>query len=104
MNLGKLIKFLGKQNQNVIVEKGFDSPHSYRGYYDQLAFEPTDNILISDMLKCAKEALNSTYTGYKGGKFTMTKETECHLAYSGETGKRLKKKRLVKWIKNIIKS
>ena len=71
MTLGELIEELKRHDRNKIVPMGFHHPHSYRGYYDQLAFEPARNITVGEMLNCAQEALNTTYPGWKGGDFTM---------------------------------
>lgn len=86
MQLGELIKRLEVEQQNQIVPMGFDSPHSYRGDYYCLAFEPAENISVAEMLKCAKEALNSTFDGYKGGEFEMTEYTDVYLATYGDCG------------------
>ena len=86
MNLGELIDFLEHQDPNFIVKKGFHEPHSYRGYYEQLAFEPCDNISCKEMLEAAKEALDKTYEGYKGGDFKMTQYTEVWIANYGDCG------------------
>ncbi len=86
MTLGELIKALEKQNPDLVVPHGFSEPHSYRGYYDELAFEPADNMTIGKMLKCAKYALGKTYTGYKGGDYTMHEWTDVWLAHYGCCG------------------
>lgn len=89
--LGELIEALEAElaKGDRRVPLGFTEPHSYRGYYEQLAFEPAANVLVSDMLADAKRALDATYPGYKGGDFTMTKWTEVWLANYGETGEAL---------------
>jgi len=86
MILEDLIKKLEQFPREQVVAKGFNEPHSYRGYYDELAFEPCDNTTVGAMLDCAKEALNKTYQGYKGGEYTMTEYTCCHLAFYGSSG------------------
>lgn len=88
MLLNELIKTLEAADQTLVLPDGFDSPHSYRGYYAELAFEPAHNITVGDMLAAARDALGSTYQGYKGGDYKMTAYTDCWLAeYScmGET-------------------
>ena len=86
MVLEELIEFLEKREPETVVPLGFDSPHSYRGYYDELAFEPRENTTVGAMLACAKQALRETYKGYKGGEYTMGEWTQCHLAPYGNTG------------------
>lgn len=89
MNLGQLIGFLEKQCQSKVCDYGFDRPHSYRGYYERLAFEPAKNVPVKDMLRAAKESMGSVFQGYKGGDFVMTEHTTCYLARYGETGDEL---------------
>ena len=86
MILKELIDFLESKDPTIILPLGFNNPDSYRGYYEELAFEPAENISIGEMLKCAIEALGSTYTGYKGGEYTMGEYTDVYLANWGETG------------------
>lgn len=89
MKLKQLIDFLERQPQDKIISIGFCNPHSYRGYYDELAFEVKKDITVAQMLSCAKEALNKPFEGYKGGNYTMTEDTNCHLACYGEGGAEL---------------
>lgn len=85
MTLIELIDALKTLPQDKIVRWGFDNPHSWRGIYAELAFEPAENVTIGSMLACAKEALGKTYQGYKGGDFTMGEYTEVHFAYVGSS-------------------
>ena len=62
---------------------GFGSPHSYRGYYDEVAFELWFNTSIKEMLLCVNRALTETFIGWKGGEFTYNLDTLCHIAYKG---------------------
>lgn len=86
MFLKDLIEWLDKQPLNTKVPVGFGHPHSYRGYYDDLAFEPVENTTIGEMLVAAKSALGSTYFGYKGGEYTMREYTRVWLAEYGDSG------------------
>ena len=64
---------------------GFDS---YRGYYSDLALEyDTENkfITVGELLKKAEDCIGKTFTGYKGGEFTMTKDTTLWIGNYGET-------------------
>lgn len=88
MTLGELIEILSSA-ENKIVPVGFLNPRSYRGYYDNLAFEPAEDVSVSQMLDAAKSALGKTFTGYKGGEYLMTKETECYIANYGCCGEEL---------------
>lgn len=86
MYLKNLIAKLEEQPQDKVCKLGFSSPHSYRGYYDELAFEPARDVTVASMLKCAKESLGSTFRGYKGGKYKMHEYTQCWLANFGQNG------------------
>jgi hypothetical protein len=84
--LGKIIAFLEECDPNSICKLGFHNPHSYRGYYEDLCFEPAENVPVGIMLLAAKESLGKTFEGYKGGSFTMEDYTTCWLGYYGHSG------------------
>lgn len=84
--LGALIEWLKYADQDAILLFGFGSPHSYRGYYEDLAFTPVMGAKVAYMLAHAKEALGKEFHGYKGGKFTMKESTDCWVATNGELG------------------
>lgn len=73
----------------IIAEEGvgITNEHSYRGYYDDLAFErssePTSAV---EVLAMCERALSETYGGYKGGDFTYGPDTPLWLAAYGCTG------------------
>lgn len=85
LGLGDLIARLEREDPARVLPIGFADPHSYRGYYEQLAFEPRRNIAIGDMLEAARSALGTTYEGYKGGEYTMADWTTCWIAHEGST-------------------
>jgi len=89
MILGELIKTLEAADPNLWVREGFCNPHSYRGDYMELAFEPAQNVRVGDMLGDAREALGSTYEGWKGGNYTMDEYSDCWLANEGDCGETL---------------
>ena len=89
MSLQELIDALEKLDPELVAPFGFGGPHSYRGYYDELAFEPRHNVTVGQMLADAKSALGTTYQGYKGGDFTMNEWTTCWLSEYGTTGEQL---------------
>jgi hypothetical protein len=86
MNLGELIQALEAANPDLVVPHGFGNPHSYRGFYDDLAFEPRENVTVAAMLADARSALGATFHGWKGGEYTMAEYTDCWLAVAGCTG------------------
>ncbi|MHA1447952.1 MAG: hypothetical protein ACTSP4_00830 [Candidatus Hodarchaeales archaeon] len=94
-SLGDLIKELKNFNPDAHVgippfnlyPTGFDS---YRGYYEDLAisYEATDysnHITVADFIKLAEECIGKTYTGWKGGEFTMSEKTLLWIGNTGET-------------------
>ena len=81
--LGELIKWLEQQDGEKVVPHGFGKPGSYRGYYEDVAFEPAQNVSFASMLEHAKSALGATFQGYKGGDFTMNEYTDCWIAEYG---------------------
>ena len=80
MRLGALIDALAACDQALPLELdtggsigGFGS---YRGYYEDLAAEPTDSPrTVADVLSMAREACGAVMTGYKGGDFPMHRDT-----------------------------
>ena len=98
MNLGELIDWLEKQDQELIVKDGFSSPHSDRGSYDELAFTPEPEAKISDMLTHAKSADGGTFGGWKGGDFTMSRSTSVYIGHYGECGEEITQTHFKYWL------
>lgn len=89
MTLGKLIERLAALPPETRV-KGLGSEHSYRGYYSDLAFEPTDTeIPASALLAQCRAAMGREYEGYKGGDYLMGESTPLWSAPYGSCGDRL---------------
>lgn len=92
MTLGEFIKQLEKIPKNYLV---FIKPYdlipqdfdSYRGYYDQLAlnYDINGSCTVEKLLKLAKQSVNKTFIGYKGGEFVMTKNTPIWISNYGNT-------------------
>lgn len=85
MYLKDLIAKLETADPSKICCKGFNNPHSWRGSYDELAFEPAENVTVGEMLRDARAAIDATYSGYKGGEFTMREWTEVHVSNYGSS-------------------
>lgn len=96
MTLGELIEALEDLPNDAWVV-GFGSPHSYRGYYQDLSFEPTDTGRpVVDLLNKCRGCMGRTFTGYKGGEFMMGETTPVWISPWGSTsGGRLMELRLV---------
>ncbi|MGS2592048.1 hypothetical protein [Streptomyces hebeiensis] len=84
MNLGDLITTLEAASPDQPVAHGFGNPHSYRGDYMDLAFEPVDDTTVGAMLAAARSAVDATFQGWKGGDFTMSTDTWCWLSVQGD--------------------
>ncbi len=87
--LGAIIERLEQEDPEKRVRLGFWKPHSYRGFYEDLAFEPKQDVTVGEMLASARSALGSTFQGYKGGDYTMSEWATVWLANYGETGETL---------------
>lgn len=85
MTLDELIVALEAADPALVLPLGFSNPHSYRGDYMDLAFEPTANVTVGAMLADARSARGTTYQGYKGGDNTMDGWTDCWLAEEGSS-------------------
>ncbi len=81
LSLGSLIAALERVPPEAPVQ--FDAgcapcrPHSYRGYYEDLAFATTTSALTAGkfLATLKDEVLDKPFTGYKGGGFTMGETT-----------------------------
>jgi hypothetical protein len=86
VTLGDLLKHLAALPVDQPVDNGFNHPHSYRGFYADLAFEPCGATTVGEMLASAHSALGKTFTGWQGGEFKMDEYTNCWLAELGDVG------------------
>lgn len=92
ITLGEFIGALEKcdNSKDVYFEFANYSPtrfDSYRGYYEQLAlgFKEDASMTVSELLESAKKALGHTFEGYKGGFYTMFKNTPVWAANYGRS-------------------
>lgn len=81
--LGELIEALENFHPARHSPLGFGNPHSYRGDYSELAFEPAPAATVADMLAVAKSALGRTFEGWKGGDYVMDEHTPVWFALEG---------------------
>lgn len=94
MSLGALInalKALPNQDMLVVGTDGAspDSLNSYRGYYSDLAIQPSRPgrlNTVAKLLAALEGALGETFEGYKGGEFTMERYTPMWWASYGDCG------------------
>jgi len=79
-----LEKAVTENPDNPTLPIGLGNPHSWRGAYEELSFEPKPQTNLKDMLEEAKACIGKTFSGHKGGQFTMKAETPIHLDYAGK--------------------
>lgn len=89
MVLRNVIGALKELHPDFKPEQGFADPHSYRGDYACLSFQPSSCHTIGEMLAAAEFAVQKTFRGYKGGDFHMDLDTPCYVAPYGSTGEPL---------------
>lgn len=83
---GGIIARLEQEDPDRVLPIGFANPHSFRGYYEQLTFEPVRDIKVGDVLDACRFALGHTFQGWKGGDYTMGLHTDCWISRVGESG------------------
>lgn len=71
LSIEQVIEYLEQYPPDKVLPRGFNSPHSYRGFYEELGVEWAENVSIGAMIACLKEAIGRVYTGWKGGDFKM---------------------------------
>ncbi len=80
MTLGALIDALKMLPEDAEISWDFGGhpgpANSYRGYYEQLAFEPDGGLsTVKAFLSEAQNACGETFDGYKGGEYIMHRGT-----------------------------
>jgi hypothetical protein len=85
VSLGELIRLLDQADPETLIY--YTNPHSYRGYYHDLAIEPTDlPIKVFQLNNQLKQILDKELYGYKGGEYLMSADTPVWIAHKGCTG------------------
>jgi hypothetical protein len=94
MNLGQFIDALSEinPNQGIYYDWGSLYPthfESYRGYYDQLALgidaSRSSLVTVGSLLQHASDCIDKTFTGWKGGEYTMSRKTMLWVCNPGMT-------------------
>lgn len=89
MTLGKLIAALEAMPAGTEVPNLLGA-HSYRGYYDDLAFRHREGTRVAAaLLADCKAAMGQVFQGYKGGDFVMGALTPVWTAEYGGCGLKL---------------
>jgi hypothetical protein len=86
MTLGEMISQLKACPHSRNLRIGLGKPHSYRGYYDWLAFELVLDTTVIEMLRVAEDTNGRTFSGWKGGEFVMSASTPIYVAWRGDCG------------------
>lgn len=93
LTLGQLIAELKQHPSEMLVYFDWNhlfpqTPDSYRGYYDDLAWDwgPRETTVMT-LLSQAEGALGAHFTGYKGGDFEMDEATPLWAAEYGTTSR-----------------
>ena len=87
--LGDLISALEEMPPDREVGNLCD-PHSYRGYYCDLAFENSGgNQPAGKLLDECKKAMGAVFEGYKGGDYVMGESTPIWVAEYGCCGEKI---------------
>jgi hypothetical protein len=89
MTLGTLIEQLQAMPPDALID-GIRDPHSYRGYYSDLAFERgAEKVKASDALAMCRDCMGRVFEGYKGGDFVMGALTPVWIAHYGSCGEKI---------------
>lgn len=89
MTLGNLIAVLTAMPAGAHVAN-LSHPHSYRGYYSDLAFERAEGVRpAAELLADCKDAMGKVFEGWKGGDFVMGSLTPLWIAECGDCGEKL---------------
>lgn len=96
MILERLIEKLTELDADLIVEYDYIGDaikmrqypgcfDSYRGYYDQLMLSPCSTpITVGELIQKGRDAIGSTFEGYKGGEYIMHGDTIVYVDNYGE--------------------
>ena len=98
LTLGEAIAFMEKLDDSrpielVLPDSGevflLGNPHSYRGYYSDLAFEykpasAEDRMTVGEFRSMCKGCVGIPFEGYKGGEFVMKDTTPLWASSCGE--------------------
>lgn len=87
MTLGAMIERLESLPSDLLI--GLGEPHSYRGYYSDLAFEAVTPAPAANLLADCMDAMGKSFTGYKGGDYYMHAGVPVWVSEYGSCGVKL---------------
>lgn len=91
LTLGQLLDKLENMPRKTIIKttdgRSLGRPQSYRGFYEDLAFEPVQGSVqtAGDLATVCDLALGKSFHGYKGGDFVMDRDTPLWISNYGES-------------------
>lgn len=86
MTVGEILDHLRRLDPNRLTRWMFGNPHSYRGYYEQVAMSILDvRQSVGDEI-LGVECCLGLHEGYKGGSFMMSPSTPVWVADYGSVG------------------
>lgn len=83
--LATLRAALASLDQDLVFPDAFGEPDSWRGSYDEVAFAPAKDQTVAQLRQYVANAYG-TFSGWKGGEYTMRDDTPCNIAKRGEYG------------------
>lgn len=88
LTLGRLVDALAEASDShqvvLDVQGGPARPHSYRGYYSDLAFEVGDVTTVAEFRAVCRSTVGSTFECYKGGEYVMGADTPLWVSSYGD--------------------
>lgn len=89
MTLGALVDRLAGLPPETMID-GLAKPHSYRGYYSDLAFQSREGKMsVTEALALCKSAMGEVFQGWKGGDYQMGRNTPVWIAERGYCGDKI---------------
>ena len=94
LTVGELVSILKRKDPELWVYFDFvhmrpdGGVHSYRGYYEDLAigYESGGECTVAQLIAWLEKAIGETFYGYKGGEYTMERDTVVWVANHNEAG------------------
>lgn len=90
MTLGDFHAELSSVDPSTIVRtenfEALGEAHSYRGYYEEIAFEPASpgtTVTAGELAQVVENAIGTVFTGWKGGDFRMDVDTPVWISSEG---------------------
>ena len=90
MNVKEVLEKLKEYDILQKLSRSLVNPHSYRGDYSEIGFvEHIESTTVGEMITTISGVIGTTYTGWKGGNFTMSEYSNCYIAEKGSCGREL---------------